>query len=441
MAKAKKFHVKEYEDNKIIVEERKYRSSLACFFIKNGKLIFAISFLFSISVFIIAFYLAMINVGDSSIVMYESNGVKVTFHGSDNSILNGTPITDEYANKIFDSQINVDSSSIGVVIKVDEVILGDRTIVYYSDNTVLIKYNDGGYTKVSSVNGYYGVDKKGIINSNANITDVTGGLEENIELGISILKLSDGSMEISKDNVVFYVRNSDVTNNKELFYTNLSGVSLPVDKRNGNTYYSDGTIKENNGIIVTGKRYEVIEKKDVYDNIKIIYYENGYAEVVKDNLSIMIEKSNHIVYTDSSFEIIENVIQGLEIEDIMDIKEIELNNTNTVNSHYIIVLEETSNYDNHNVIKRLDNKFINYNVYVNGNKYYNMILDNNLKGTTKLEGINLNNNTYLLYEGTLEKLSTTTVKLGLWIDYVDITNDYMNSAFIGTVKIYIESVN
>ena len=73
---------------------------------------------------------------------------------------------------------------------------------------------------------------------------------------------------------------------------------------------------------------------------KIIYYENGYAEVVKNNLSIMVKNSDHIIYDKTSLEIMEDVTKGIEIKDIMDIKEIELNNTNTENAHYIIVLEE-----------------------------------------------------------------------------------------------------
>lgn len=442
MSKTNEFHVKNHIENSITIEEeRKHYSPLALFFIKNGKLIFSISFLFSVTVFIIAIYLAMINVGNSSIVMYESNGVKVTFNGTDNSILNGTPITNEYANKIFDSLINVNTSYAGVVIKMDEIRLKDRTIIYFSDNTALIKYDNGSYSKISSVNNRYGIDMNGIIDSNAIVLDISGILEENKKFGISILKLSDGSMEITKDSTVFYIRNSDITNNNELFYANLSGVSLPVNKEDNKIYYSDGTIKDGDTVIVDGNRFGIIETKNIYGDIRIIYYENGYAEVIKGNLNIMVKNGGHIVSSDYSFEIVDNAVQNIDIKDVMDIKEIELNNTNTTNSHYIIVLEETSNYGKYDVIKRLDNKFINYNVYVNGIKNYNNNLDNNLKDSTKLEGVNLNNNTYLLYEGTLEKLSTTTVKLGLWIDYEGITNDYMDFSFIGTIKIYVESLS
>jgi len=441
--KSNKFNIKEFDNNKITLEElRKKRSPLALFFIKNGKLIFAISFLFSITVFLIAFYFVMINIGKSSIVMYESNGVKVTFDSSDNSLLNGTPITESYANKVFTSAINI-TSDVGVVIKTDELYLEEsgKTIVYYSDKSVLIKYNTGDFLRVYPVDGDYGITENGNVNSKAENVSLKGYVEKNDDLDISILYLSDGSLEVTKGNTTFFVRNSDITNTKEYFYTNLSGVSLPVDKVKGNTIYSDGTIKENNGIIVDGKRYEKINKVNVYKDIKIIYYENGYAEVVKNNLSIMVKNSDHIIYDDDSLEIMEDVTKGIEIKDIMDIKEIELNNTNNENAHYIIVLEETDDYKRHKIDKRLDNRFIRFNVYVDNNKYYNNVLDNNLNNSTPLDGIDLNNNTYLLHEGNIEKMSSTTVKLGLWIDYENITNEYMDSAFIGTVKVYVESLS
>lgn len=446
--KTNNFSVKNIKDNKIVLEEeRKERSPLSLFFIKNGKLIFAISFLFSITIFIIAFYLVIINIEESSIVMYESNGVQVTFNSSDNSILNGTPITDKYAEKVFESVVSVDNSK-GVVIEVDRKDIKikekvDRTIVYYSDGTTLIKYNNNRYMWVSSLDGKHAVDKKsGNVDSRATIRDLSGRVETNKELGITFLYLSDGSIEVTKDNTTFYVRNSDITNTKEEFYTNLSGVSLAYKKENGNIYYSDGTIKENNGIIVDGKRYESTNKINAYDNIKIIYYENGYAEVIKDNFSIIVRNSDHIIYDNNNLEIIYNNINSIEIKDIMDVKEIELKNTNDTNSHYIVVLEETDDYKKYDVNKRLDNNMIHFNVYINGNRMYNNILSNNLKDSEMLEGIDLNTNTYLIHEGTLEKLSSTTIKLGLWIDYVEdrITNEYMNSAFIGTIKVYVESI-
>ena len=223
MAKTNKFRVKEFKGSKITIEEeRKSHSSLALFFISNGKLIFWISLLFSITIFIIAAYFAICNIGDSSIVEYESNGVIVSFDGSDSSILNGTPITEEYASKLFDKVVSNNYPNIGVVIKLKEIKLNDRTIVYYSDNSVLVKFNNGTYLKVSPVDGKYGIDEEGIIDKKAITKEVSGRIENNKELGIFMIYLSDGSMEIAKDDTIIFVRNTDITNTDDVFYTNLS---------------------------------------------------------------------------------------------------------------------------------------------------------------------------------------------------------------------------
>ena len=67
--------------------------------------------------------------------------------------------------------------------------------------------------------------------------------------------------------------------------------------------------------------------------------------------------------------------------------------------------------------------------------YKNNLLDNNLKEKQEYD---FNNNTYLLYEGKLGGLSTTDIDIGMWIDYKKTQNENMNSAFIGTVRVYIE---
>lgn len=443
MSKTNKFRVKQFEKNKITVEEeRKKHSPFILFFINNGKLIFTISLLFSLTVFIIAISLTLSNIKDSSIVMYESNGVVVSFDGNDQSIINGTPITKDYASKIFNSNIE-DKQDIGVVIKIKERNFKTGTIIFYSDKTALVKYNNGEYLRVFSINNNYGINEDGIINRSAITKKVTGEIKTNSSLGITMLYLSDGSVEVTKENVTFFVQNSNLTSLDNKFYTNLSIVSLPIKKEENKIYYSNGTIKENNYLLVDNTKYNKIKEITIHDNIKIIYYENNFAEVIKDNLSIIVEKSEHIIYDDNIFEIVDNSVNNDKIDpkDIMDIKNITLENNNQKESNYMIVLEETKNYQKHNVTRILPSEYINYNVYLNGNKINNQVLNNNIKGTSKASGLSLKNNTYLIYEGKLEKLSTVTVKIGMWISYETITNEYMNSAFIGTIKVYVESLS
>lgn len=440
MGKSKDFYVKKYDEdkNKITVEEEKrYRSPFILFLINNGKLIFTISLLLSISVFIIAITLSFKNIGESSVVMYESNGVVVSFNGSDNSIINGTPITKEYAEKVFYSNLNNDNYLRGVVIKVKEIDINGDNYIFYSDKTVIIKYNDGSFKKVYPLDNKYAVNDKGEINSKAIYKDLSGEYKKNSKYDIDIIYLSDGSVIIIKDNINFYVRNSDITNN-DSFYTNLSGVSSLFNVDDNKYYYSNGIIKEDNFIIVNGVKYSKdYEKDDIFDNIKVIYYDNGYAEVICGNLSIMVEKSEHIKYNNNIFEIIDNnkYKENIDIKDIMDIKNITLKNTNDKKANYMVVLEESSSnsYSKYDISKRLDNKYIFYNTYINGNIVKNKILDNsiNIAGDDK--------NSYLICEGIIDKLSEISIDIGMWVDYESITNEYMNSGFVGTIKVYIES--
>ena len=436
MSKTNRFHVKKVDKQNITVEEeRKYHSPFILFLIRNGKLILTISLLFSLSVFIIAFSLTMTNIKESSIVKYESNGVMVKFDSTDEMILNGTPITPEYADKLFDSSVqNINYE--GVIIKIKEASCKFGNIVFYSDKTALIKYIDGTYMRIYSVNNNYGIDEDGIINSKAVTKKLTGEIKQN-NLGINIIYLSDGSTEITYKDSTILVRNGDISNLEDKFYTNLSLVSIKLKEENNKIYYSNNIIKENNFLNVDNKTYKITSEKVVTENIKILYYENGYAEVIKDDLSIIVEKSEHIKYDNNIFEIVYQDKEKVDIKDLMDIKSITIDNTNTETISYIVVLEETNNYQKHNINKRLANEYIRFSTYINGNTYKNNILNNNLRGK---EGYAFNNNTYLLYEGKLDKLSSTNINIGMWIDYETITNEYMNSAFIGTMKVYIETL-
>ncbi len=441
MSKTNKFHVKKYDEDKskiTIEEERKYRNPFILFLIDNGKLIFTISLLLTVTVLIIAVTLIFSNIKDSSIVYYESNGVVVTFDGDDNSIINGTPITSEYANKVFDSNLVDNNYFKGVVIKIGEKNIKNGIIMFYSDKTIIIKYNDGTYKRIFPINGNYGINENNEINANAIYKDLTCENKRNDKLGIDIIYLSDGSVIIDKDNVNFFVRNSDITSNDISFFTNLSGVSVPIKNDNNKIYYSNGTIKEKDYILVNNIKYLKIDEKKVHNNIKVIYYDNGYAEVIYNNTSIIVEKSEHINYDDNVFEIIDsnNSNNIINIKDIMDIKGIRLENKNTSKANYMIVLEETNDYKKHNITRRLSTEYINYNVYVNGNIVKDKVLNNKLDNTS---GITNKNNNYLIYEGEIEKLSELSIKIGMWISYENITNEYMNSAFIGTMKVYIES--
>jgi len=444
VTKKNNFRVKEFEESNIVVEEQKrYRAPFTLFLIRNGKLIFSISLFLSVFVFLLGMATALLNLKSSEKIEYQSNGLEVSFDGSNRTKLDGTPITDETAEQVMDGSYSGQNNNIGVVIKIKEVTFDKGIIVFYSDNTALIKYSDGSYKRVYPVENTYGVKEDGTIDKNAKVKEVTGEVKENKSLGIKMIYLSDGSVEVTKDGVTFFVRNSDITSLDDKFYTNLSLVSVPIKEEDGKTTYSNGTVKEGNHIIVDGTTYNKKSEKTIHDNIKIIYYDNGFAEVIKDGQSIIVEKSDHIVYDDYTFEIVPDTkdIDNDEVSKYVDIKNITLNNTEMTDMNYMIVLEETNNYSKYGIGKRLPNEYISYNVSINGSKVGTKVLDNNIYKTSKANGLNLKNNTYLIYEGKLAKASEANVKIGMWVNYERITNEYMNSAFIGTVRIYGESIN
>ena len=438
MSKKNKFYVKKInqEENKITVgEEKNYHNPFIRFLISNGKLIFTISLLLSVAVFIIALTLSLKNMGESSIVMYEENGVVVNFNGTDNSIINGTPITSDYALKTFASNINEDNYLKGVVIRVDKKKLDGNTYMFYSDKTIIIKYKDNTYKKIYPVDNKYGIYDNGIINTKAITKDLTGEKKENQKLDIELIYLSDGSILVSGEDTNILVRNKDVTDKENIFYGNLSGTSILVEEKDNKYHYSNNIITYESFIEVNNIKYNKIEEKTLDNGIKIIYYDNDYAEVIYKDSRLVVEKKDHIKYENNIFEIVDNNKneENIDIKDIMNIKNIKLKNTNQDKAYYMIVLEESNNYNKYNIDKRLDTKYINYNIYVNGNTITNKVLDN------KIEIKENKNNNYLIYEGYIDKLSELTIDIGMWISYENITNEYMNSGFIGTMKVYIET--
>lgn len=449
MSKNNKFYVKKIKkDNITVAEEKNYKSPFIIFLLTNGRLIFIITLLLSITILIISTSLVFRNMLGSTDKSDKNNtntttdnsNVVVTVDISDECNLNNTtPITEEYATKLFDSSRQINTANTGVVIKVKEKSLEDRIIIFYSDKTALIKYKDGTYLRVFRVNNNYGVKEDGTLNTKAETRKLTAKEIINKDLGIKLLYLSDGSLEVTKGDVCFFVRDSDITSSVDKFYTNLSIVSLPTKKESNKIYYSNGTIKENDYLLVDNKQIKSTETKKIHDNITIIYYENGFAEIIQDKQSIIVEKSDHIIYDNNILEIIDNTKEEkVNTDNLIDIKNINLKNNNKKEVKYLILIEETSNYNKYNINKRLPNEYIKYLVSINNKKQDIKLLNNNIKGTNKTKGLKLTNNAYQIYEGKLPKSGEANIKIGMWVDYKTITNEYMNSAFIGTVKVYIE---
>ena len=150
MSKNNKFYVKKIKkDNITVAEEKNYKSPFILFLVANSRLIFIITLLLSITTLIISTSLVFRNMLGSTYKSDKNNtntttdnsNVVVTVDISDECNLNNTtPITEEYATKLFDSSRQINTANTGVVIKVKEKTLKDRIIIFYSDKTALIKY-------------------------------------------------------------------------------------------------------------------------------------------------------------------------------------------------------------------------------------------------------------------------------------------------------------
>ena len=130
MSKNNKFYVKKIKkDNITVAEEKNYKSPFILFLVANGRLIFIITLLLSITTLIISTSLVFRNMLGSTYKSDKNNtntttdnsNVVVTVDISDECNLNNTtPITEEYATKLFDSSRQINTANTGVVIKVKE---------------------------------------------------------------------------------------------------------------------------------------------------------------------------------------------------------------------------------------------------------------------------------------------------------------------------------
>lgn len=572
------FKFRSLKKNKIVIEEEIIDNPFIMFLKTYRKYILLMLALLAFIALIISVYFAVINIKEGSKITTNLNQVVVDFNGSStiNSV-NMKPITGGQANKEFYSRYGNIGLIEGVILVVKEVPFNEGRITYYSDGSAKIVNKSGTITRVSALeNGDFGIKENGDIIIGAKTKRITIEDTRVLEDGTKIIYYSDNSCEIildkTKNNML--VRNSNrlVIENNRLITINPSGVSKELTKQNirGNkiTYYEDGTIKlehENNTYVVRNKedldlitlsflnnnQATIIDKVNLKDGSKIIYYSDGSAEIQRNNKTTMVRKSKDIIYTeDRIIEIIEtkyankasekktqkneeiiylnnggaliknpngsyeyvyensdikydnkgNIKNGLEtvkeknhkttpngtivinLEDgnsiIIDengyrvvettkiiydpngnIKGISgetdkdkedpsvsennfiIENNGNDNVKIVIAVELSDNYKKYAPL-RLDPIYLRYNIVVDTTYLEEQIFNKKIEIGTKLQGdVEIEKETYVLYEGKLESGKKVEVNLGIWLDYDDITNDYQNSVFVGTIKIYSETIN
>lgn len=550
------FEVIYYDDEQIIIEEDKKRKyPFMIFFFKYGRLITMLLATVSILTFIGGVALTLSSIPRITTPEIANPGTIVEFNKTDNNIDTGlsTPITSEYAEKLFDNNkksINNSYMKVTNIIKV-----GNDKVIYFDNGSAVIIYADKNKLPiyVPNANNVY-------INSKKKTINVIGKTVKTIKKtvlpdGMIVYEFeNDKLMTELNDDYKLYNKNKGnsidiikVGNDKIIYFDNGTAIVIYNDNKMPDYVDNMENVKINNNVItidgdkITAKEKRTLpngttlydfsnnktlsEDKDkenykLYDTDKIIYDKNGniYEDPTENNNSVIIGEPNDIVnvngdlvlyfdngsaviiYNDKSKlpEYIPNkndvntktkplTIEGEKVNTItkktlpdgtiiyefandkaliekdgtyelvdklsikydedgnlkqdkqedINIKEFSIKNNTDEKLKYRIVIEETSDYtlyDN----KRLSPEYIRQIVSINGEKQEIQKLDNKPWpiGSELADNLKITNNTYILYEGTIDELDSNKVKLGLWVDYEDATNETQDNWFVGTIKIY-----
>ena len=346
---------------------------------------------------------------------------------------------------------------------VSEILKEDKNhgykINYYEDGTIKITHGNEVYIVRNSED----IDLSNMTFPNNNHATILR--EVSLKDGSKIIYYTDGSTEILKKNESIMVRRS-----KDIVYTEKQIIEI-VDT----AYANETLIKDSLGKNVTylNNGGALIKNPDgtyeyVYENSDIKYNDDGS---IKDGLEtieeiahkttpdgtivINLEDGNSIIIDDKGYRIVETDkiiydgkgnIKGIEGEidngddSSMSESNFVIENIGSDDVNYMVVLELSDNYTDYAPVK-LNPIYLRYNIVVDSNYLENQLFNKKLEIGTKLQGdVTIDKETYILYEGSLKSGSKAEVNFGTWLDYDDITNDYKNSVFVGTIKVYSETI-
>ena len=336
----------------------------------------------------------------------------------------------------------------------------DNNITYYEDGTIKIEKDN----KIYVIRNSEDVDLSNITFPSNNEATIVKTI--NLKDGSKINYFSDGSAEIVKDNTSTMVRQSkDIIYNdnrvieiietkyahmssekttpdgKEIIYLDNGGALIKnkdgtydyVYENSDIKYDSNGNIKQVNNLV------NEIDHKTTSDGIIVIDLKDGNSIIIDEN-GYRIVETDKIVYDNDG-----NIAKIVGEEDPSEDKSIYDNHFVIENKgkdkvRYMVAIEVSDNYQDYAPVK-LNPIYLKYNLVANTIYLENKVLNNILPIGTVLEGNKkIDKETYILYEGVLDSGKNADITLGLWLDYDDITNDYQNSVFVGTIKIYSETI-
>ena len=390
------------------------------------------------------------NLSDGNTIIYYSDGSAEVITASDNI----TMLVRNSDNIVIKNNELITINPSGVSAEKDTKEINGIKYTYYSDGTIKVEKGNEVYIvrnseDIDTSNGNFLNNNEATIIKTITLND-----------GDKIIYFSDGSAIIEKDGETVSVRQSkdiiydddrvieiiktkyanasstkNTPDNKEIVYLD-NGAGL-IKNADGTYEYvyenSDIKYDDNDNIkSIDGDSAREITHKTTPDGTIVIDLDDGTSIIIDSNGYLIVDTDKIIYDTDGNIVKILDEEDNDEDDSISD-SHFTIKNTGEETIKYMIVLEETKNYNNQ---IRLDPIYLKYNLVINSTYLNNQIFDNKLKiGTTLKDGSKITNNTYILYEGELEPGKEADVNLGIWLDYTDITNDYMDSVFIGTIKV------
>lgn len=386
-----------------------------------------------------------IDIGENKIVFYSDGSAEI-IHSDYSVIIRDSSIISLNNPLILNNSLGI--SVMNIIKKI-----GPNIVTYYSDGTLKIIDGNNNIYIVRDLNDVSITDDSiKILNNNA-----PRKMKEETLNSSKLIYYSDGTIEIIiNSNSVMIRRGSYVIKSTEVFeiiptdIANFVNNSV-IDKRDI-YYFNNGTgvikmndssykyiadnyyIKENETDNISGVMSNKI--KTLSNGTLIVDFDNSLSMVGIDGTYYIIPTASIRYDDDGSLIKIDN-----ESDEFLSMKKFTIANNYGKKIRYRIVIEETDDYSRYGVERMLP-EYIKYQLLLNGEYVSPKILNNVwAKDSELLGGLSISNNTYILYEGELDNMQTLKVDASLWIDYDTVVNAMMKHAFIGTIKVYGETVN
>ena len=326
--------------------------------------------------------------------------------------------------------------SIGDTVTYDKnnifAVIGEQTL---KDGNVLTHFSNGAATITDTNGNVIYVKKAGdIIVKNQKLYEI---ITNQYGFSRSIVNCPDGKKVVYFDNggAVIIQPNGTrqyVEDNTEIIYdqnkniSSMPNVSLQTGTRT--TTSGDRVINFDNG------KSQVIKSDGtsyIVDTSKLTFLANG--EITNEPKEV---EKNTKPKEEEEFDPSEGIYVSEAENKYNDFKNIEdttfiIRNDNNKSRTLRITIEEVDNYQKFNT-KRLDPKYVKYQATI-GDSYVSA-----RKLTSSLWRNSSGKVNYVIYDGVIDAKTTETIALSLYVDYAELTNEYQNTGFIGTINVYVD---